>query len=269
MSETDFRPRLSGDLKEAVERAAKLRGISASELIETAIRADLKTATSRAGRIAGLKADNQLDRIDQFYGKLDHVIGQYNALLNKAAESIPKALKTEFDSLKLTIERTGGTAHLRDLLKQLLNDSEQRQNARLSKLESAADQSAQHSATRAAINDLRGDRYRDRWLLAAGAGACLIMLAAFAFVFADTAATRWAATRLMGQSSSVLAGVGLISQNGDIRQALYDTRTLLGSSEDFTNQFAKCVDRLVKAERKQTCQLEYTPPQKSDAAGLQ
>ena len=51
MSEPDFRPRLSGDLKEAVERAAKLRGISASELIEAAIRADLKTADSRAQRI--------------------------------------------------------------------------------------------------------------------------------------------------------------------------------------------------------------------------
>lgn len=269
MSEPDFRPRLSGELKQAVERAAKLRGISASELIEAAIRADLKTADSRAGRIAGLKADNQLDRIDQFLGKLDHVIGQYNALLDKVAASIPKTLKTEFDSLKSTIERTGGTAHLRDLLKQLLSDFEQRQNARLSKIESAVDQSAQHSATRAAINDLRGDRYRDRWMLAGGAGACLVMLAAFAFIFSDTAPTRWAATKLMGQSSSVLAGVGLVSQNGAIRQALYDTRTLLGSSEDFTNQFAKCVDRLAKAERKQSCMLEYTPPQKSDAAGPQ
>lgn len=266
MSVSDFRPRLAGELRADIERAAKARGISPSDFIESAIRKELKLAGSRSERAADLKADRKLDRIDRFFGELDSFMGQFNKLLNTTATSIPKQLKAEFDSLKTTITNTGGTGHLRDLLKQLLTDFEDRQNARLLKLESAVDQSAQHRATRAAIDDLRGDQNRGRWMLAAGAGACLLVLAAFGFLFADTGPTRWAATRLMGESSNVNSGAKLISENAVIRQALYDARLLLGSSEEFTLEFAECADRLIRAKQPESCRLEYDPPQESNAA---
>ncbi|HCB77459.1 MAG TPA: hypothetical protein DEP68_01635 [Erythrobacter sp.] len=266
MSGSDFRPRLAGELRTDIERAAKTRGISPSDFIESAVRKELKLAGSRNERASDLKADRQLDRIDRFFGELDSFMGQFHKLLNTTATAIPKQLKTEFDALKTTIVNTGGTGHLRDLLKQLLADFENRQNVRLSKLESAVDQSAQHRATRAAIDDLRGNQNRDRWMLAAGAGACLLVLAAVGFLFADTGPTRWAATRLMGESSNVNSGAKLISENAVIRQALYDTRLLLGSSEEFTLEFADCVDRLIDADQPESCRLEYDPPQESDAS---
>lgn len=267
MSGSDFRPRLSGELRTDIERAAKARGISPSDFIESAIKKELKLAGSRGERASDLKADRKLDRIDQFFGELDGFIGRFNKLLNNTATSIPKQLKTEFNGLKTTISQTGGTGHLRDLLKQQLTDFEERQNKRLLKLESAFDQSDQHAATRSAINDLRGDKYRDRWMLAGGALACLLTLAAFGFLFSDTAPTRWAATKLLGESLEVSAGVKLMSQNDAIRRALFDARLLLGSSDEFTKDFSECVDQLIDADQPESCRLEYSPPQRSAAVG--
>ena len=70
----------------------------------------------------------------------------------------------------------------------------------------------------------------------------------------------------MGESSNVNSGAKLISENAVIRQALYDTRLLLGSSEEFTLEFADCVDRLIDADQPESCRLEYDPPQESDAS---
>lgn len=268
MSGVDFRPRLAGELRTDIERAVKARGISPSDFIESAIKKELKLAGSRSERAADLKADRKLDRIDRFFGELDSFMGQFNKLLNTTATAIPKQLKAEFDALKTTITKTGGTSHLRDLLKQLLSDFEDRQNVRLLKLESAVDQSAQHAATRSVINDLRADKYRDRWMLAAGAGSCLLVLAAFGFLFSDTAPTRWAATKLLGESLEVSAGVKLVSQNDAIRRALFDARLLLGSSDEFTKDFSECVGRLIDAKQPESCRLEYNPPQESDAVDL-
>lgn len=261
MSEPDFRPRLSGNLKEAVERAAKLRGISASELIEAAIRADLKTADSRAGRIAGLKADNQLDRIDQFLGKLDHVIGQYNALLDKVAASIPKTLKTEFDSLKSTIERTGGTAHLRDLLKELNGASEKRQNERFDKLEKLIEKAGDNTALHQQIRKIDANFVQQHWAIAAGAGGMLLVLLALSFPLADTAPTRWVATRLMGETDRLQAGVKLASPTLATQQTILRIGLQASADQKFAKNLEVCLDRFMTAKSYVTCTIAFNPPQ--------
>ena len=269
MSTIDFRPRLSADLRNDIERAAKMRGISASEWIEAAVRKELKTNIGRAERAVGLKADRTLDRIDNFFGELDRFIGQFNHLLNTTAQAIPRQLKKEFDGLKTTITNTGGTAHLRDLLKQLIADFETRQNARFSKLESAVDQGAEHRVTRAAIGQLQRGKLRDRWMVGAGALGCFLTLAALAFLFADTAPSRWVATRLVGESSALPAGIKLSSEYEVVRRPLLQTRILLGSSEEFARNFSACVDRLARASEPASCRLTYDPAAISAANSAQ
>lgn len=261
MSEAGFRPRLSADLKDPVERAAKLRGISASELIEAAIRADLKTAASRADRIAGLRADNQLDRIDQFYGKLDHVIGQYNALLEKAANAIPKALKTEFDSLKSTIERTGGTAHLRDLLKQLIGDFEKRQDERFDKLEKSIEKAGDKTALYQQFRNIDANFVQQRWAVLAGALGMLTIPLALSFLLADTAPTRWIATRLMGETDRIQAGVKLASPTLGARQTILRISLQASADQKFARNLEACLDRFMAAKSYVTCTIAFNPPQ--------
>lgn len=259
MSGDRFRPSLPKDLQPQVERAAKLRGISVSEFVEAAVGKQLKTDASRAGRAADLKADRQLDRIDHFLGDLDAFIGRFNALLETTATSIPKKLKSEFDALKTTISNTGGTGHLRDLLKQLIADFEGRQNDRLAKLERAYDQSAEHQTTRIAIAKLARDRFRDRWMAGSGALACILTIAAIGFLFADTAPTRWAAMRLMGESTYTYAGAALSAKNPAIRNRLIQTRSLLGTSEEFTKDYGKCIDLFAAADAPVECRLRFDP----------
>lgn len=261
MSEPDFRPRLSGDLKEAVERAAKLRGISASELIEAAIRADLKTADSRAQRIAGLKADNQLDRIERLYVELDHFKGQFNTLISKIAESIPKTLKAEVDSLKSTIERTGGTSHLRDLLKELNGASEKRQNERFDKLEKLIEKAGDNTALHQQIRKIDANFVQQHRAIAAGAGGMLLVLLALSFPLADTAPSRWVATRLMGESDRLDAGVKLASSNQVVKNSIFRTSMLSSADRKFGQNLEVCLDRFMIARSYVTCTIAFNPPQ--------
>lgn len=266
MSEPDFRPRLSGELKEAVERAAKLRGISASELIEAAIRADLKTADSRAQRIAGLKADNQLDRIERLYVELDHFKGQFNTLISKIAESIPKTLKAEVDSLKSMIERTGGTAHLRDLLKELNGASEKRQNERFDNLEKLIAKTGDSTALHQQIRKVDAKFMQQRRAIAAGAGGMLLVLLALSFPLADTAPARWLATRLMGETDRLQAGVKLASPTLATQQTILRIGLQANADQKFGDNLEVCLDRFMAAKSYVTCTIAFNPPQ-IDAPG--
>lgn len=203
MSDDGVRVWLDRELSEQLKQAAAAKGLSARALMERMVAEGLKIEAGRQAKIAGIKADSQLNRIDRIVGQLEQAHGRVDHLLEEIGSRIPQQLKKEFDSLKAHVSNTGGTAHLRDLLKQLMDEFQRTMVAKIREVKDGADQTAEHARTRKAVAGLAAQQVRVRWAAAGGAAGVIVILAAFAFLFANTAPTRWMATRLTGQMDSL------------------------------------------------------------------
>lgn len=263
MSDDGVRVWLDRELNEELKQAAAARGLSARIMMERMLAEGLKTEVGRQARVAGMKADSQLDRIDRIVGEMQQATGRVDHLLEQVGTMIPKQLKKEFDALKAHVSSTGGTAHLRDLLKQLMAEFQRTLLAKLDEVKNAASQSAEHRTTHAGLDRLAAQQVRSRRAAAGGAGAVLVLLMAIAFLSADTPPTRWMATRLTGQTDSAKAGFTLIGNGWATGVMLLKTQVLIDDSDKFKNSLTGCLRRAEQARVSFSCTLDMDPAPKA------
>lgn len=259
MSDDGVRVWLDRELNEELKQAAAARGLSARTMMERMLAEGLKTEVGRQARVAGMKADSQLDRMDRIVGEMQHATGRVDHLLDQIGTMVPQQLKKEFDTLKTHVSNTGGTAHLRDLLKQLLGEYQRTITGKLEAVKDAADQTAEHARTRKAVAGLAAQQMRLRQAAVGGAAAVIVFLAAFAFLFANTSPTRWMATRLTGQSSSLGAAYALFGNENLPGPRMRQVRDLVLDTPAFSDSMKKCLTQAEKARENFPCTVTMGP----------
>jgi len=259
MSDDDVRVRIGRELNEQLQEAAAAKGLSARTLMERMLAEGLKTEVGRQARVAGMKADSQLDRMDRIVGEMQQATGRVDHLLEQVGTAIPQQLKKEFDALKAHVSNTGGTAHLRDLLKQLLGEYQRTITGKLEEVKDAVDQTAEHARTRKVVAGLVAQQVRVRQAAIGGAAAVIVFLAAFAFLFANTPPTRWMATRLTGQSSSLGAAYALFGNENLPGPRMRQVRDLVLDTPAFSDSMKKCLTEAEKARENFPCTVTMGP----------
>lgn len=259
MSDDGVRVWLDRELSDQLKQAATARGLSARALMERMVAEGLKTEAGRQARVAGMKADSQLTRIDRITAELEQAHGRVDHLLEEIGTRIPQQLKKEFDSLKAHVSNTGGTAHLRDLLKQLMDEFQRVMVGKLREVQDAADQTAEHVKTRRVVAKIAEQKVQVRWAAAAGAFGTIVVLTAFAFLFANTAPTRWMATRLTGQMDSLGAAYMLFGNENLPGPRMKQVRDLVFGNPAFADSMTKCLKQAEWERENFSCSVTMGP----------
>lgn len=259
MSDDGVRVWLDRELSEQLKQAAAAKGLSARALMERMVAEGLKTELGRQAKVAGMKADSQLNRIDRIVGELEQAHGRVDHLLEEIGSRIPQQLKKEFDSLKAHVSNTGGTAHLRDLLKQLMGEFQRTISLQLDEVKHGARQVEEHRTTRAALARLARQQMEIRWAAASGAAGVIVILAAFAFLFANTAPTRWMATRLTGQMDSLGAAYMLFGNENLPGPRMKQLRDQVFDNPAFADSMFKCLKEAEWKQENFSCTVTLGP----------
>ncbi len=256
------RVRIDRQVYEQAEQAAKNRGLAVGDYLELLVKMDGDAAAQRAQKLAVAKGDRVVERSQALAANLDSLANQFRHAVETLRTDVPQALEAGFAGMKAHISNTGGTAHLRDMIKEF----EGRFQARMTALEiKVGTQIAQ--GLQADLKGIKAELSRDRanrpaashWM-GLGAAAAITILGLLAFVAADTTPTRWLAVRLAGASYPIHAASNLLAEDETSRSAMTGTFVLMGQKA-FRRDYTACLDRYQRSPSSITCKLRLTHPE--------
>lgn len=259
------RVRIDRQVHEQAEQAAKNRGMSVGDYLELLIKMDSDAAAQRAQKLAAAKGDRAVERSAVLAANLDSLANQFRHTVETLRKDVPQALEAGFAGMKAHITNTGGTAHLRDMIKEF----EGRFQARMSALEGKVMKEVSQGvgamqndlkSIRTELRLVRSDRltaFRGIWLGAFIAVACLGLLA---FLMANTAPTHWLAIRLVGATHPIDASSNLLGDDEASKSVLSATLILLNGQTHFRKDYLSCLDRYQRSLGSITCKVRLTRP---------
>lgn len=267
-SSDKVRVRIDPGIHEQAQTVAQARGISVGDYLELLVRQDGNAEARRAGKLAAAKSDRAAAQIEAFHGKLEGLAGQVRHTIDALNDRLPRALDAGFAGMKDHISNTGGTGHLRDMISKAQDRTDKSLSwltDRMGKFEERLLEkvASEGSATRQAVEKEADLRKTGRRIGAAGAvvGVFLASLAFFAsaFLFPNTAPTRWLAMRLVGEDVPQRAAGALLGRDPEIGFVLLQTQVLYGQDKGFKRSYGDCLDRFDKATGPLTCKLSLVP----------
>ena len=260
------RVRIDQKVYDQAKQAAKNRGLSLGQYVELLVKTDGDATAQRAQKLAATKDDRAMERGQALTANLDSLVNQFRHAVETLRKDVPQALEAGFAGMKAHISNTGGTAHLRDMIKEF----EGRFQARMAALEGRVVKEVAQGleGLKADLKGVRTELSRDRaerlagsrWM-GLGAFAAIAILGLFAFVAADTAPTRWLAVRLAGASYPIHAASNLLMEDETSRSVMTGTFVLMGQ-KGFRKDYTDCLSRYQRSPDSVTCKLRLTHPEK-------
>lgn len=261
-SSEKVRPRIDRQLYGQAEQAAKKRGMLVGDYLELLIKMDGDAAAQRAQKLAAAKGDRAVERGAALAANLDSLANQFRHAVETLRKDVPQALEAGFAGMKAHISNTGGTAHLRDMIKEF----EGRFQARMTALEGKVlkDVSQGLEAMQSDLKGIRTELSRDRakrlaglhWM-GLGAALGIAVLGLLAFLAADTAPTRWLAVRFAGATYPIHAASNLLMEDEPSRSVMAGTFVLMGQKA-FRDDYTACLRRYQRSPESITCKLSLT-----------
>lgn len=255
------RVRIDPSIHEQARQSAQARGMAVGDYLELLVRQDVDAEGRRSQKLAAAKEERATQRIEELYARIDSLGGQFRHAIDMLETELPKALDAGFAGMRSHISNTGGTGHLRDMIAK----AEARSEARDAAMQSAL------------VKQLKGDRETLQGILdresrlrragawqrgeqiALGAGAVLLMFLIPAFLFSNTAPTRWVGVRLIGATDRYHAASNLLEGDTESGSLLLRTHVLLNGQKNFRADYRTCIKRVEQASGRFMCKIRFDP----------
>jgi hypothetical protein len=254
---------VSSDVHSRLDAESKRRNIPIRDLVEQAVTNMFDREAQAALSVRQQRERRHADRMEEQTAQIGEITRRVSALIAQQTKDLPGALNAGFDAIKETIQKTGGTGHLRDMIAKFETDF----TATFKEAQDALTASVR-TVTKAVEEQAKGlgkqlDRIEKRQSgtrakLAVGAASGIALLLLVGLLIPDTPPTRWLATRLVGEADAARAAWTLAGDGRARGLLMAETRGLL-YDEEFRKRYASCVEMSKRTKTSFPCRLVFPP----------
>lgn len=252
---------VSSDVHSRLDAESKRRNIPIRDLVEQAVTTMFDREAQAALSVRQQRERRHEDQLREQTAQIGEVTRRVSALIAQQAKDLPGALNAGFDAIKDTIQKTGGTGHLRDMIAKFQTDF----TAKSTEANTAVSKSV--GTVTEAVNR-RGDRLEERVaelrkglagrrnFFGAGMATGLVFLLLVGFILPDMPPTRWLATRFVGEIDPARAAWTLAGDGRTRGLLMAETKGLLNNHE-FRTRYAQCVDHAKRVKAPFPCRVTF------------
>lgn len=254
---------VSSDVHSRLDTESKRRNIPIRDLVEQAVTTMFDREAQAALSLRQQRERRHADRMEEQTAQIGEVTRRVSALIAQQTRDLPGALNAGFDAIKDTIQKTGGTGHLRDLITKFQTDFtvifKEAQGTLAASVRAVTESvEKQAKAVGEQLDRIEKRQSGTRGKLAVGAGSGIALLLLVGLLTPDTPPTRWLATRLVGETDPARAAWTLAGDGRARGLLMAETRGLL-YDEPFRQRYASCVDRSKRAKASFPCRIMFPP----------